>query len=89
MVFDWKTSKAKDKDKPDIYMEYIYQVSAYVNAYNEINNASVSQALILSLAKDKPVYNIREVTQQEIQESFEQVFLPCLKIYDYQRRHYV
>ena len=89
IIYDWKTSKCKDKEKPDIYMEYIYQVSAYVNLYNETQNACVAQAIIVSLAKDKATYNTREVTSQEIKESFEEVFLPCLKIHNYQRSHYV
>lgn len=86
IVGDWKTAQAKKKDKPDIYDEYKYQVAAYVKAYNEVNNANVNQAFILSLAKDKIAYNLYEMSEQEINECFTEAFLPSLKIFNYQRK---
>lgn len=85
IIFDWKTGQAKEKDKPDIYDEYIYQVSAYVKAYNEVTGNIVNRAFILVLAKDKIAYNLREVSKDEIDVSFKEVFLSALKIYNYQR----
>ena len=87
IVGDWKTSKAKDKDKPDLYDEYFYQVSAYCYLYNEINKTEIRKAFIVSLAKDKIAYNLKFFKEVEIIESFHEVFLPCLRIINYQRRN--
>jgi hypothetical protein len=86
LIADWKTSKVKDKDYPDIYDEYIYQVAAYVAAYNEINKTTINRAIIVSLAKDKPVYNYMEIDSTKLKGGFEEVFLPALQIYNYQRK---
>jgi len=86
LIADWKTGNAKKKDLPDIYDEYVYQVAAYVYLYNEINKTNINRAFILSLAKDKAAYNYREIGEVEIKGAFEEVFLPALKIYNYQKR---
>ncbi len=86
VLLDWKTGKAKDKDKPDIYDEYRYQVAAYFYAFNETQEGQVTKAYILALAKDKVAYNFEELPVAKIKEMFEEVFLPALKIYNYQRR---
>lgn len=86
VLLDWKTSKAKSKDKPDIYDEYRYQVSAYVKAFNETQEGQITRAFILSLAKDKIAYNFEEIAMKDIDEMFEQVFLPALSIYNYGRK---
>lgn len=85
-LLDWKSGKAKSKDKPDIYDEYKYQVSAYVKAFNETQEGQVKRAFILSLAKDKIAYNFEEINMDDINQMFEQVFISCLTIYNYQRR---
>jgi len=89
IIVDWKSSRCKDKNIPDIYLEYVYQVAAYVKAYNEVSNANITQAIIVSLAKDKVAYALKEVNEQDINEAFEQVFIPALAIYEYQRHHIV
>ena len=86
ILMDWKTGKCGKKDKPDIYDEYKYQVAAYVYAYNEINNANINKAIILSLAKDRVVYNEYIMEEAEIKAAFEEAFLPALKIWNYQNR---
>ena len=86
VLLDWKTSKCKSKEKPDIYDEYRYQVSAYVKAFNETQEGQVKRAFILSLAKDKVAYNFEEIAMVAIDEMFEQVFIPCLSIYNYQKK---
>lgn len=86
IIFDWKTGQAKDKDVPDIYPEYVYQVSAYVNAYNEINGTSIDSALIVSIAKDKIAYTMRAIGPVEISGAFNQVFLPALTIWYYKKQ---
>jgi hypothetical protein len=88
LILDWKTGKCKDKDKPDIYDEYKYQVAAYVNAYNEVNNANVEQAIILSLAKDKIAYNIYKMDKEELNAHFNDAFLPALKIWNHSKRRF-
>lgn len=86
LVGDWKTGKCKDKEKPDVYDSHIYQVSAYVNLYNEVNKANINRAFIVVLAKDKIAYNLRWVEENEIKDSFSEVFLSALKILQYKKR---
>lgn len=85
VLLDWKSGKAKKEEKPPIYDEYKYQVSAYVKAYNELNEKKVELAGILALAKDKVAYNYEEINMTEIEDMFKDVFLPCLSIYNFQR----
>jgi len=85
IIFDWKTGEAKKKDKPDIYDEYKYQVAAYVTAHNEIHPPEIFDAIIVSFAKDKIAYNMYRMGKEEIADCFE-VFLACLKIYNYQKK---
>ena len=86
MVGDWKTGQAKEEERPSIYDEYRWQVSAYVNLFNEVTGQNVNRAFIVALAKDKVAYNLDYVEEAEIVESFENVFLPALKICQYKRR---
>lgn len=86
IVIDWKSGNAKEKDKPDIYDSYKTQVAAYVYLYNEANNASINKAIIVSIAKDKVAYNTYEMNQKEIDDNFNEVFLPALRILNYQRK---
>ena len=89
VVGDWKSSECKDKEKPPIWDEYIYQVSAYVKLYNEVNNDNIDRAFILSIAKDKVAYNLRFLEKDEINGSFDNVFLSALKILNYKRNNHV
>lgn len=86
IILDWKSGNAKDEEKPSIYDSYKVQVSAYVNLYNEVNNTNIDKALIVSIAKDKIAYNIYELSKQEIDGQFNEVFLPALRILNYQRK---
>lgn len=86
IIGDFKSGKAKDKEKPDIYDEYKYQVSAYCYLYNEVNNTNIDRAYILSMAKDKIAYNLEFLNKETIEGSFNEVFLPSLRILNYQRR---
>ena len=99
IVLDWKSSKCSDKDKPDIYDSYKTQVAAYVSLYNyskvtredagfnwcmaENNRPTVREAIIVAIAKDKVAYNLYEMDSDEINDCFNEVFLPALKIYNY------
>jgi len=87
IIFDWKTSKCKKKSTPVIYEDYIYQVSAYVMAYNEITKKNIKQAGIVAIAKDKVAYNYLLLTEKAIKENFNEVFLPALKIFYFKNKN--
>lgn len=78
--FDWKSGKAKEKDKPDIYDEHKYQVAAYSKLYEEVEKKEVKGAGILALAKDKIAYNFYEMSKEEIDFYFNEIFLHALAI---------
>lgn len=84
VMWDWKTGEAKKEEKPKIYDEWKYQVAAYIYLYNEVHNANIMKAKIVALAKDKIAYDIYEMEEQEINDCFHKVFLPCLSILNYQ-----
>ena len=86
LIADWKTGQAKDKESPAIYDEYKIQVSAYVYLHNETHEEKVNKAIIISVAKDKIGYEFYEMDMVEISDYFNEVFLPALKIYNYQRK---
>jgi CRISPR/Cas system-associated exonuclease Cas4 (RecB family) len=86
ICFDWKTGEAKKKDTPTIYDEAKYQVSAYVKAYNEVHGEDVDLAMIVCFAKDKIAYSMYTMERNEIEDCFNEAFLPCLQIYNFQRR---
>lgn len=86
ILLDWKSGKCKDKDKPDIFDEWKYQVAAYVYLYNENHNDKINKAIIVAIAKDKIAYNTYEMNEQEINDCFNEVFLPSLRILNYKRR---
>lgn len=85
ILLDWKVSSAKEKEIPQIYESYLYQISAYVMAYNENFAKYITKAFILAIAKDKIAYNLFEINYDLISRIFEEVFLPCLKIYNFQK----
>ena len=85
VIFDWKTGKCKNKTEPPIYDEYIHQIAAYVYAYNEQESKGISRGYILAIAKDKVGYSLQKIDDQEIVENFNEVFLPALKICNFQR----
>ena len=86
VLLDWKSGKAKEKSVPDIYDEYRYQTAAYAMAFNETQEGQITRVFILALAKDKVAYNFEEIGMSKISELFNEVFLSCLKIYNYQRK---
>lgn len=84
---DWKTAKCKEKEKPEIYLEYKYQTAAYVHLWNEHHPDSlINKVNIVALAKDKVAYNLFTMEEYEINEHFHNAFLPCLKILTHQKR---
>lgn len=86
VILDWKTSTCKEKEKPDIYDEYLFQLAAYVNLYNENKNVDIVNAVSVVIAKDKVAYNIYKMDGKTIFDCFEYGFLPCLQILNQQKR---
>lgn len=87
-IGDWKSGEAKDKEFPTVYDEYIYQVSAYLHLYNEVNSDLVikpERCFIVSLAKDKVAYNLKFIEKEEVEASFKEVFLSALRILNYKK----
>lgn len=86
-LLDWKTSECKKEEKPPIYDEWKYQVSAYVHLWNYNNGDNlINKAHIVSIAKDKISYNLYTMEEEEINSHFNNVFLSCLRILQHQRR---
>jgi len=86
VMVDWKTGECKDEYKPKIYDEWKYQVAAYVYLYNEVNKTNINKAVIVAIAKDKVAYNTYEMDEVDIRGCFNDVFLSCLRIINYQNR---
>lgn len=85
VVVDWKTGECKGATEPKIYEEHIYQTAAYVSAYNEQEKKHIKKAYVVAFGKDAVGYNLRVVEETELGEAFNEVFLPALSIYNYQR----
>ncbi len=87
ILYDWKTSEKKDKDKPPIYDEAKTQCSAYINLWNENNpDNPINTAYIVAIAKDTVAYNMYKMEATEAAERFVEIFLSTLKIINYQNR---
>lgn len=79
-IYDWKSAKCGDKDVPDIYESYEWQVSAYAILLEELMHIKVEGAYIVAFAKDKISYNTKFISYNEMRENFENIILPLLKI---------
>ena len=86
IMWDWKTGEAKEETNPKIWPEWKYQISAYVYLYNETQGTNIEKARIIAIAKDKVAYNQYIMDKEEIDECFNEVFLSCLRILNYQKR---
>lgn len=87
ILLDWKTGEAKKRDKPVIYDEYKYQVSAYDYLFQEVKEIKPMADIIVCLAKDKIAYNFYEMTRQETEDYFNEIFLSALKVINCQRKY--
>ena len=87
-LYDWKTSECKKLDKPPIYDEWKYQVSAYVHLWNHCKPCAdyINKAHIVAIAKDKVAYTLYTMEEEEINSCFNEVFLSCLRIHNHQKR---
>lgn len=89
-LYDWKSGEAKSNEKPSIYDEWKTQCAAYVHLWNHnYPDKLIDRAHIVAIAKDKVAYNLYTIYEEEINDLFNQVFLPCLNILKYQKeRHF-
>lgn len=89
LLLDWKSGEAKNEDKPKIFDEWKFQAASYVKLANEVKIWDIKKAIIVAIAKDKVAYNLHIMYEEEINDCFNQVFLPCLTILKYQKeRHF-
>ena len=87
ILYDWKTCEKKDDKEISIWDDWKYQTSAYVHLWNEHNPKNIiNQVRIVAIAKNTVVYKLCEFGREEIDDCFNEVFLPALRIYNYQRR---
>ena len=76
-----------DKEELPEYAEWKYQCSAYVKLWNEHHPENpINSACIVAIAKDTVAYKKIEMNEREIDDCFNEVFLSCLKIINYQKR---
>jgi len=72
ILVDYKTGK-------DIYSGMHYQVSAYVNAYNEEHEDKIQSAIIVHFNKETGVFKKKEISGKEVLLNME-TFVSCLNI---------
>jgi hypothetical protein len=88
ILYDWKTCEKKTDKEISIWDDWKYQTSAYVYLWNEHNPDNIiSQVRIVAIAKNTVAYKMAEFGKQEIDECFNEVFLPALKIWCYTNKH--
>lgn len=96
VISDWKTGEClklnkktgemEDKGKPTIYDEHLMQVSAYVKGFNDLMGSNIQKACIVCFSKDTVAYNLKWMGPEEIDEYFNEGFLPALTVCKFQRR---
>ena len=86
VMVDWKSSKAGKYDKPIVYPEYLWQVSGYSMMYEDIFKVKISTAYVIVIAKDIVAYSLQKIEREEIKAHFENIILPCIKIYYHQKK---
>jgi len=85
-IFDWKIKWAKKYPKPAIYDDFEYQLAMYFQAYRDIINKDIKQAVSVVLAKDKVAYNLKVIDAETLDEHFKGWCLPLLKAWNYSHR---
>jgi hypothetical protein len=85
VIIDWKTGEAKEKEVPEIYTEYLIQLSGYTALHEgylcEVRAPRfkfIKKGYVVCLAKDKEGYGIKEVGVEELHRIFTDVFFPLL-----------
>lgn len=85
VIVDWKNSKIGKKDAPVVYPEYLYQTAGYSMMYEDIFKTKINSAYVVVFAKDAVAYSIQKIERDEIVLHFENIVLPCIKIYYHQK----
>ena len=86
LMLEWKSGKPNKKGELVIYPEHIYQVSMYWVGYEIQFKKKIKRAIVAMFDKTSINYAIRGVERDEIQEAFENVCIPVIKIYNSQKR---
>ena len=85
-LFDWKSTEKKDKKELPLWEEWKWQTATYSCLWNECMPEKVETGIVVALAKDCVEYRIVRMDLSEMEEHFNNIFLPALKIKQYQRR---
>jgi len=86
VIVDWKNSKVGKHEKPIVYPEYLWQTAGYSMMYEDIFKVKVESALAVVFAKDTISYSMQKISKVEIVDHFENIILPCIKIYYHQKK---
>jgi ATP-dependent exoDNAse (exonuclease V) beta subunit len=68
VLIDWKTGECKEKEKPEIYFEYLLQVAAYSLLYSTTSETPITKAYVVVFAKDKEAYAVKELDDTMLNE---------------------
>jgi len=85
VIVDWKNSKVGKKSAPVVYPEYLYQTAGYSMMYEDIFKVKINSAYVVVFAKDAVAYSMQKIGRDEIVAHFENIILPCIKIYYHQK----
>lgn len=86
VLYDWKSTERKDKKELPLWEEWKWQTATYSCLWNELMPEKIEKACVVALAKDCVEYRLYTMDIDEINAHFENIFLPALKIKQYQRR---
>lgn len=86
LKIDKKTGEVTDKGKPTIYDDHLYQVSAYVKGFNDLMKSDIKKACVVCFSKDTVAYNLQWLSAEEIEEYFNEAFIPALTICKLKKR---
>ena len=86
VIVDWKNSKCGKKSAPVVYPEYLYQIAGYSMMYEDLFKEQINHAYAVVFAKDAVAYSIQKIGRDEIVEHFENIILPCIKIWYHQKK---
>jgi hypothetical protein len=82
-IGDWKCVKASKYEKPGIWPNYKIQLSAYIKLNNEMFGTQIESGFSVPIAKDKIAYNLYIMGKEEIDDCFNEAFLPAVKLWNF------
>ena len=86
VIFDWKTGHQNSKGKLVIYPEMVYQTCMYVIGYELQFRKKIKRAIVTLFDKENVDYILRVVERDEVQAAFDNVCVPCIRIFNYGRK---